>query len=188
MTKSSSKIFLAALALAALGSLTLATSVEAARGGGGGGAGAGVGAGSGVGDGGAGPGVGVGVGAGGPGVGEGVGDGVGAGAGGAGVGPGGAGVGVAALSWRTGICCEAIVTAALRSTPAFGCATRWISASPLPEDGFAVIHDAGVATLHAHTGCVRRSTISSPPAPAIVPAGAETVYWHGAGSCATSAC
>jgi len=41
MTKSSSKIFLAALALAALGSLTLATSVEAARGGGGGGGGAG---------------------------------------------------------------------------------------------------------------------------------------------------
>ena len=38
MTKSSSKIFLAALALAALGSLTLATSVEAARGGGGAGA------------------------------------------------------------------------------------------------------------------------------------------------------
>jgi len=44
MTKSSSKTFLAALALAALGSLTLATSVEAARGGGGGGGGGGAGA------------------------------------------------------------------------------------------------------------------------------------------------
>ena len=37
MTKSSSKIYLAALALAALGTFTLASSVEAARGGGGGG-------------------------------------------------------------------------------------------------------------------------------------------------------
>jgi hypothetical protein len=124
----------------------------------------------------------------GEGVGVGVGGGVGAGEGdGAGVGNG-AGTGAGAGTCRTTTRSDAMVSVTLRSAPAFAAALTWIVASPRPEAGFNVTHDASAAAVHPQALCVRTSITVSPPAAGIGLDGAETEYRHGAASCATSMC